>query len=123
MSVGYFLFSCPELEHIACQLLIFAACARPSGSYVKRRVDRISARDFELTDFRCRVRSPGSKWEPLIIHCLCLPIRHLRISLVDRITVRDFGVNSSPSRMRTNLLWLVDHGKNSVNLRVLEPHP
>ena len=25
--------------------------------------------------------------------------------------------------MRTNLLWLVDQGKNRVNLRVLEPHP
>jgi hypothetical protein len=32
-------------------------------------------------------------------------------------------LGSSPSRIRTNLFWLVDQGKNSVNLRVLEPHP
>jgi len=33
------------------------------------------------------------------------------------------GCASAASRMRTNLLWLVDQGKSSVNLRMSESHP
>jgi hypothetical protein len=39
------------------------------------------------------------------------------------ISVYPLSSASSRSRIRTNLLRLVDQGKNRVNLRVLEPHP
>ncbi len=101
------MFSWVEIEHIACQLFIFTACARPSDTYASNAVDRIAVRDFGITDFRSA--APGVYGRNRTFYYSLLvaakqPLMHRIRPSESRSEISDFG-------------WLVDHGKNSVNLR------
>jgi hypothetical protein len=71
LCLRYSHFADTHLEHIACQLLIFAACARRSGSYAERKVGRISARDFGLTDFRSTEYAVDPRNGSLLLFTVC----------------------------------------------------
>ena len=107
------MFSCLEIEHIACQLFIFTACARPSDTYASNAVGWIAVRDFGIRDFRSAATGVYGRNRTFYYSLLVAanqPLMHRIRPSESRCEISDFG-------------WLVDHGKNSVILRVLEPHP
>jgi hypothetical protein len=100
-------------------------------------VGRIAARDFGRKGFRSqklvhRLLDPGGVplhrllGQPLEVafSLIATPLRQSLTSCTrfawvaskDQHFCLSAELGSSPSRMCTNLFWLVDHGKNSVNL-------